>query len=168
MTKTVLVGFFNVPKVGVESVETEVKGRPAEQYARLAAAIAKRHPKTPGIKRVSSVVEARSDEDEYVETFPGMTLGQVFEGGDPSTATAFRTVGRFFTKSSVWDLVLVFNRAEGRVKVQAKPVTKADGLVKYSGSLSAQLQVGELPRTLKEILGKDVRDLKLRFRSKTK
>ena len=163
--KQVLVGFYEVPGYGQDSVETDIVGKPSQQYARLAAAIAARHPKAKGIIRLGSKIETRKGEDDYVITFPGMNIGQLFKAG--SEAETSLTIGRFFMRSAVWDLVLVQNRAAGHVSVQANSVLKNDGVMRFSNRINPQRSLEELPGIIKEVLGPDVRDLQLRFREKT-
>lgn len=166
--KRVIVGFFRVPDVGPDSVETPLTGNGKRDYATLQAAIEKKYPKAKkgSIKRVGSVVEMRDESNAYIEVTPGMTIGQLFGASETEeNAETNRTIGRVFFNGSPADVVLVFLKAQGFVRLQLSPLLRGEGPMRFSNQINAQRQVSEVPQLVKEILGGDARDLKLKFRA---
>ncbi len=169
--KRFLVGYFNVPNHGPDSVETEVVGSPQEQYAKLAELIRQRHPKAPkgGIERVGSVVELRDGSDDFIELPPGATIGQIFDT-EGNEAEATRTVGSAFVEATPCKIVLILSRDAQVVRVQLTPVLKniGNGITRFSNQINPQQSATELPQILKDVLGSSARDMKLRFRTPIK
>jgi hypothetical protein len=168
--KRVIVGFYNVPEFGSDNVETEVKGTPREQYARLDAAIQKRHPKHKGkMKRLGSTIEVRSGSDDYVDLTAGMTIGQIFQD-EEGIDDPVRTVGRVFVSGAPYDVLLVYTKAAGTVRVRLNPVLKnmGSGVVRFSNQINGQLLAKELPQLIADVIGAEARRLVLRFRDTVK
>ncbi len=163
----VIIGFYNVPGFGPDSVETAVEGQPRDQYARLDALILTRHKNAKGVKRFGSTVELRNgDSDGFIDLRDGLTIGQIFENEETQEAEALRTVGTVFVNGTPHNVVLVLSRALGTVRVQLLPVLKniGAGPTRFSNQIQSARLATELPQLLKDIIGKDGRDLKLRFR----
>ncbi len=165
--KRVIIGFYDVPGYGPDSVETEVTNKPREDYLTLNDLIRKRFPRTKvpqDIKRTGSIVELRDDNDPgYVEVPIGTTIAQLFGDGNGNNDPS-RVIGRVFFSGTPADIVLVYLRAQGSVTVNLKPVLRKDGLIHFGNRLSPMRLASELPQLIKEILGHDARDLKLKFR----
>lgn len=167
--KTVIVGFYDVPGYGLDSVETEVVGKPKQQYARLDTLIQLRHPATKTVvamRRIGSVIEQRDGTDGFIEVPPGATIGQLFANQDTGEAELSRTIGRVFMFGSPHDIVLVFLRAQGYVQVRLTPLLKGagNGTTTYSNRLDPQRLADELPALVKAVLGADARALTLKLR----
>lgn len=167
--KTVIVAFYDVPGYGPDSVETPVVGKPKQQYLELEKLIRARHSKNKDVgslRRIGSVVEQRDGTDGFIEVPPGATVGQLFANVDTGEAELTRTVGRVFAYGTPHNIVLVFLRAQGYVQVRLTPLLKGagNGASTFSNRLDPQRLADELPRLIKEVLGADVRDLKLKFR----
>ncbi len=163
--KKVIVGFYNIPEVGPDSVETPVVGRPSEEYAELDRAIYKRHPQfKPGdLRRFGSVIEIRDDTNPgYIDPEPGQTIRQLFEGMADGNAPQ-RQIGRTFFCGSPFNIMLLYT-AGGQVRIVLHPRLKGEGPVQFSNQISAQRQVVELPALVNEVLGKDARDTQLLIR----
>lgn len=160
----VLVGFFQVPGIGLDSVETPVMGRPSEQYARLNTLIRRKHPTCKeNITRSGSVIEIRSPEDSgFLELTPGMTLGQIFKGD--ADGESVRKIGRVFFKGAPFNIVLELLKAQGAVTVVLRGVLRGDGDIRFGNRISPQRLANELPKLIQEVLGPDVRQLQLNVR----
>ena len=164
-SKTVLVGFFDVPGFGPDVVETPIAGKPSEQYSRLLTAIRARHPSADpkAIIKKGSIIETRTGENSFIEMFPGQTLSQLFRDDD-GAPEAFLEIGRVFFCGSPGNIRLIFSRASGAVMIHIMPLLRNDSVVRFSNKISPQRQASELPKLIEEVLGKDARKLELRLR----
>src|SRR5688572_10665958 len=120
--KRALVAFYQIPDIGLDSVETPVVGNPMAEYAALDNLILKKHPSfKPGqLRRQGSVVELRdANNSGVIEYGPGATIRQLFEGlteGQEPT----RNIGRVFYEGSPYFLVLHYT-AGGQIKIVLNP-----------------------------------------------
>lgn len=162
--KNVFVGFFEVPGVGLDSVETPLEGKPSEQYARLNALIRRKHPTCKqDIRRLGCVAEVRSDENPgYVELTPGMVLSQIFKGDADGECT--RKIGRVFFQGAPFNIMLQFLRAQGAVTIVLRGVLRGDGDIRFGNKINPQRLATELPKLVEEVLGGEAKGLKLDLR----
>jgi len=166
----VIIGFYNVPGFGPDSVETSVTGSPQEQYGRLDALIANRHKTVKQLTRFGSTIELRQgDNDGFINLREGSSIGQIFENEETNEAEASRTVGSVFVSGAPYSVVLVLSRAAGVVRVQLQPTLKnlGTGLTRFSNQINPERLANELPQLLKDVIGKDARALTVRFRTET-
>ncbi len=158
----VLLGFFSVPGVGIDSVETPIVGNPRTEHEALKVLIRKRHPNAPknSIVCTGTVLERRGGDDlGYVEMSPVLILGQLF--GDKLER---RKIGRTFISGAPYDIILTFHRAQGTISVLLKALLKNDGDMRLPDRLNPQTLADGLPTLIKEILGAGARDTKLDIR----
>lgn len=162
--KRVIVAFYEVPEYGSDSVETDVVGNPAAEYAALDNAILKKHTKfRPGqLRRTGSVIELRSANAGFITYSPGGTLRQIFEGLEPG-AVPSRQIGRVFFAGSPYSVQLIYS-AGGQIKVMLHPRLAGHSPVNFSNILSGQSLVEELPGLIREVLGSDAKGLELNLR----
>jgi hypothetical protein len=163
---SVLVGFFEVAGVGPVTVETPVRGTPAEQYARLLTQVKKQCSKAKDgdVRRVGSTIELRTGENSFVDIYPGATVGQLFDDLDESEGESKRVVGSVFLTGTPWDIELVNLRAAGSVRIQLNPKLRGETTMRYSNQINPMRLATDLPLIVKEVVGGDARELKLRFR----
>lgn len=164
--KSVIIGYYSVPGFGPDSVETEVKGKPAAQYAALKSLIEKRHPGAKGIERTGSVVELRDSKNAFIEIADGATIDQIFANEVSGEAETTRQIGQVFMSGRPYDVQLIYLRASGFVRVQCSPKLRASGdaTFRFSNQLNPNRLVTELPQIVKDVIGADARDLRLNFR----
>lgn len=162
MTK-VLVGYYNVPGYGADSVEVAVKGTPKELYAKLQGLIQKKHPKVKGvIPRTSSRMELRDPENAFIEFLPGTTIAQLFE------ESISRKIGRVFFVNEPMEIVLVLNRGAGHVAIQLRSVLGTGGTANFSSKIQPQRLATELKQAVIEALGgNEIKDLVLNVRERS-
>lgn len=154
--KNVLVGFFEVPGFGPDSVETPIVGSPQEEYARLFTAIRHKHPNAPNFRRIGSAIEPAGT---YVEITPGSTLGQLFPG-----VSSIRQIGRAWFSGRPFNIVLAYNRAQSIVSVVLRGRMTGDGDIRFGGAISPSRLASELKQIIDETLGKEARDIVLNVR----
>ena len=165
-----IVGFYEVPGFGPDSVEVPCVGNGPAEYRALANAIAKRHPKVDPTKiaRTGSIVEQRDPAEDpgYIDLDDGRTLRQLFDPNDsneePRTS---RNVGHVFFCSTPCKIMLTFNRGAGNIGIVLIPRVKMGSTaIPFSNVIQPQLAVTELPRIIKEVLGHDAHAITLRTR----
>lgn len=166
--KRALVAFYNVPGVGLDSVEVPIVGSPASEYAALDNAILRRHPAfKPGqLRRIGSVVELRDVNNKgFIEFSPGATVRQLFEGL-PDGVEPVRTIGRVFFEGSPYFVNLNYV-AGGQIKIVLHPRLGSDSGIRLPDVISGQRLISELPEIVKLILGANARDLTFTLRAST-
>lgn len=162
--KRVMVGFFNVPGVGPDSVETPIVGNPKQEYAALQKLIERKH-RLPNIRRIGSVVETRDAENPgYLEIHPGATLAQLFLAKHAANVEQARRIGSAFIAGHPFFLFLILSRAEGRVIVEARGALSGSGNIRFPNKISANRLASELPMMVEEVLGSEARNIKLNLR----
>lgn len=160
--KNYLIGFFEVPGVGRDSVEVPLTGVGSTDYANLADAIRAKYPHADIRRRVGSHIESRDENDPgFIETHPGMTLRQLFEGKADGTSDLVRKVGRVHFNGIRSDIFLLFVQARGTVSVSVRPLLKSEGVANFQVNISPQRQVDELPQILGDLFGAAGRELNL-------
>jgi hypothetical protein len=164
--KSVIIGYYEVPGFGPDSVETAVVGRPAEQYATLKKLIEARHPGKKNIVRTGSNVELRTKENAFIELADGATIDQLFSNEKTGEAETNREIGKVFMSSRPYNVFLVHLRAQGYVQVQLTPKLRSEGdaVFRFSNRLNPNRLVTELPQIIKDVIGADARNLVLNFR----
>lgn len=167
---TVLVGYFNVPGVGPDSVEVPCTGKGKNDRAALVTAIYAKHAKLklkPGtVTKTGAKIERRTGQNSFIELSPGMTIANLFVNPETDEAEQTREIGGVFFKSSPMKVVLVLSRAAGHVRIQLTPVLPSETVVRFSNQLNPQRLAEELPLLVTEVLGGGGRELKLNFRKK--
>lgn len=164
---TFITGFFQVDGVP-DSVEVPCSGRGGADYAALNLAIGARHPKAKSFIRTGSVVEIRDPAEGIakIDLDSGLTLRQLFDS--PDGVSASRTslnIGRVFFNSTPCYVMLTFTRAASSVGILLLPRIKmGDTAINFSNKISPQTSVVDLPRIVKEVLGRDARALELNTR----
>jgi len=168
--KNFLLGFFNVP--GIEHqviVETPLTGRGPDDYRALAIQVRKLYPQIPEahITRVGSVIESRDPQEvqEYINPLPGMTLRQLFpENPTGGAEECFRFIGNVFFSGQACKITIRYHYEKGTIGiVLIDRLTK--GTTRFTNQINASLLVKELEPTLKDILGKDAKNLQLRVKA---
>lgn len=166
----IIVGFFDVPGFGSDSVEVPCTGNGPAEYRALAQAIIKRHPKVDPTKitRTGSVVEQRDPNEDpgYIDLDDGRTLRQLFDAVDTTQdPPSSRNIGQVFFSGVPCKIMLTFNRAGGHVGLILIPRVKMGSTaIPFSNQIQPQLAVTELPRLIRDILGKDAHAIQLRTR----
>lgn len=166
---SVIIGYYQVPGFGPDTVETPVKGKPREQYAKLEELIAAKHPhiKRITLTRTGTRIELRTKENAFVDLRPGQTLDQLFISDKTGSEDLTREIGSVFMAGRPYAVVLVHLRAAGYVRVRLSPKLRGSGDAPFSFSnqLNPNRLVDELPQLVKDVIGADGRDLKLNFRA---
>lgn len=168
--KNYLIGFFEVPGIGRDSVETLLTGDGLRDYAVLALRISQKYPNLPPdqLRRVGSYIERRDDADPgFIEETPGMTLRQLFpvvEGREEP----IRRIGRVHFNGVLADVFLTLVPARGTIGVSVRPLLKSEGVANFHTQISVQRAVAELPGLLGDLFGSAGRDLNLFLRKSTK
>ena len=160
--KNVLIGFFSVPGIGVDSVETPLIGQPQAEHQALNKLIMAKHPKVDPktIVRTGTAMESRGGDDSGpVLLTPGLVLGDLFEKS--GEASERRKIGRTFMSGSPYDILLVHHRAQGIVSFLLKAMLKNDSDLRLPNKISPQRLAEEIPQLVKEVLGDSARDTRL-------
>lgn len=163
LPNTYLVGFFTVD--GEPSViEVPCTGNGRLDNENLKSELKRKHP-TGEIVRVGSTIERRDPDTDpgFIVLDSGDTLQRLFDSEDPARPLTSRRIGRAFFTGTPCDILLTFDRAHSTVGVRLLPRIKVgDGVITFSNRINSQLLVSELPRLIKDVLGRDARDIVLR------
>jgi hypothetical protein len=167
-----ITGFFKlIGQEGEVAIEVPSTGRAKADYLALDQALRKRFPnlKIGQFKRVNSRValKAANVSDDIIDPTPGMTLRNLFADHSDNGAESFRNVGTVFFKGSNYHVTLRYLRAKACVGLALTPLVGGTP-VRFTNQIQAGILVDELDRLIREILGNDGRDLKLRTRVATK
>lgn len=167
--KNFLVGFFNIPGVDQQViVETPLTGHGPTDYRALAVLVRKLYPQVPDahLVRVGSIIESRdpAEMQDYINPLPGMTIRQLFpENPTQGAEECFRFIGSVFFSGQACRISIRYHYEKGTVSmVLIDRLTK--GTTRFTNQINASLLVKELEPVLKEIFGKDAKDLQLRVR----
>lgn len=168
--KNFLLGFFQVPSVEHQViVETPLTGHGPTDYKNLAILVRKLYPQVPEshLVRVGSVIESRdpSEVQDYINPLPGMTIRQLFpENPTQGAEECFRFIGTVFFSGQACKISIRYHYEKGTVSiVLIDRLTK--GTTRFTNQINASLLVKELEPVLKEIFGKDAKNLQLRIKS---
>lgn len=165
----VIVGFFIV-NGEPDTIEVLCTGKGLTDYANLATAMQKRHPKVPRnkITRTGAIIELRDPAEDvgYIDRTSGKTLRQLFDSSDgiAPPRTSLR-IGRAFFNGSPVNIMLTYSRAQGSLGVLALPRIVTGGTaINFGNRISPMLLVEGLERLVKEVMGNGVRALELNTR----
>lgn len=168
--KNYLVGFFQVPGQECQViVETPLTGHGPTDYRNLQAQVQKLFPQVPppNIVRTGSVIESRDPQEvqEYINPLPGMTIRQLFpENPTQGAEECFRIIGSVFFSGQACKVTIRYHYEKGTISlVLIDRLTKTT--TRFTNQINASLLVKELGPVLKEIFGKDAKDLQLRVKS---
>lgn len=163
----IFVGFFEVDGAP-DSVEVPFTDNGAADYKALAKAVEARHPGWKTLLRTGSIIELRDPAEDpgYIDLDSGQTLRQLFDSPDgvAPVRTSLR-IGRVFFNSTPCNVMLTFTRAANNVGLVLLPRIKVgDTAIHFANRISPQTSVLDLPRIVKEVLGRDARALDLNTR----
>lgn len=165
---TQITAFYLVDGIPDE-VTVVSTGRGPSDYGNLYAAIQKKYPKVPRsrIVRTGSVISLQNGgEAPRIDLNSGKTLRQLFDtaaaNGEPRTSL---NLGKVFFNGTPCSVMLTFNRAASFIGVLLLPRIKSDGPIKFSNQLSPQMAVSELPRLVRDVLGRDALALELNIKT---
>lgn len=163
--KTYLIGYFTVAG-SPDSVETPVIGNAAEEKRSIIRLARQKHPKADSTTFVLTGTRFETREDKapgFIEVLPGQTLRQLFQDIDGNDIGQ-RMIGTVFFSGEPYEVNLVFNRNGGVVSVLLAPQLPHGGPVRFQNPINPQRSISELEVIIREVLGSDVRDLRLNIR----
>lgn len=157
-----LIGFFHVEGHGKITVETELTGSGAHDYAKLRELVREKFPNAAkeDIIRTGSTIEARTAAGSEVKFAPGSTIQQLFLAFGDGDDACSRIVGRVDFYSQECDIVLRYHRARNAAGITVtERVSKS--AARFSDNIPGMRLASDLPELIKDIIGQDGRNLKL-------